>query len=136
MKKLLTLVFLLIYIIICMGTISESQQVKKAPIEYQGFALFSKNIFMPDAYKQHVLLKKAKQWIIKNCSNDTIMVVGESINIENQDYNLLLKFTDGEINFRFTSNLKDKKKLALTGQQLMDRLTGYVRICELNDKSY
>ena len=47
-----------------------------------------------------------------------------------------MKFTDGEINFRFTSNLKDKKKLALTGQQLMDRLTGYVRICELNDKSY
>jgi hypothetical protein len=139
MKKLLTLVFLSI----CMGMISQPQ-AKKAPIEYKGVAVINKNILadgkiiVANPYKQHMLMKKAKQWIVKNYFNvnDSIMVVGESISVENQDYSLLLEFTDGEFKYCFTDKLKDEKKLITTGQQIIGNLSKYVLTCKLEDKSW
>lgn len=137
MKKLLTLVFLSI----CMGMISQPQ-IKKAPIEYKGVAVIKKNVLadgktvVSNGYRQHILMKKAKQWIVKYYVNDTIMVVSENIRVETQDYSLFLEFTDGEFKYCFTSRLKDEKKLITTGQQIIGNLSQYVRSCELEDKSY
>ena len=110
--------------------------------DYKGVAIIDAGItingklLVDNAYKQHTLLKKAEQWLVKNYDKTAILVVENTITVNTKDYRLFLEFSDGVIKYCFTDKIKDDKKLIVMGQQVMDNLVQYVRTCRLESNSW
>jgi hypothetical protein len=127
------------FLSICTGTILQAQQDKKIKtFDNQGTAVINQ-IVLPDgkivvdnAFKQHTLFKKAKQWIDKNYTA-RVTTDQDVIYVENDEYKLVLVFQDGMFTYHFRNNIKG---LEMKQQQIIDTLVQYVRTCKLEDTSW
>ena len=136
MKKILAFVFL--FSLILPATFAQKYQ--KDSTGYRGVAVIDASIIgdggkilVDNAYKQHTLYKKAKQWVSKNYQKIYYTTDGqERIVAECDDYSLSLRFSDGVFTFTF-KDIVVKKDLWRTEQQVVDRLVQYVKTCKLED---
>jgi hypothetical protein len=137
MKKML----LLMSTILIATTIQAYKSIEGPP--YKGIAVIDSGvivdggkILIDNAYKQHVLLKKAEQWLLKNYDKNVILIAENTITVNTKDYRLLLEFKDGVFEYCFTNKIKDEKKLMTIGQQIIDNLSQYVLTCRLENNTW
>lgn len=134
--KLFAIVFLLL---LCTGTISQARTRIEKQYENKGTAIIHKGVvvndilLMDNAFKQHIILKKANQWLMKKYDSQTIKIVDETIMVVNPECQLFLEFVDGGFTYTFSTEIKNSET---NQQQIIDYLVQYIRTCKLENMSW
>jgi hypothetical protein len=130
MKKIFVLMFLS-FMALSFTALAREKQVN----EYRGVSVIDRSM-MVDVYKQHTLLKKANQWLVKNYDKNSIVVENEkeTITLTTTEFTVLLRFRNGEFSFLFTDTF-GTKEIHEKEQQVIDYLTQYVSTCKPEDQN-
>jgi hypothetical protein len=136
MKKILLLMSAILFATMVQARKPVIQEYKGIAVIDAGITVNGNRTLVDNAYKQHTLLKKANQWLIKNYDKDSILIAGETITLNTKDFRLFLEFSDGVFKYCFTDKMKDEKKFNFTYQHVMDDLVQYVRTCKLESNSW
>lgn len=136
MKKLIFVVLVLLFAV-------NFSQAQKSPIthEYKGVVKLSGTLapnglnLVDNAYKQHMLYKKTKEWLNSEYGKTAQFKSKDDsvITYFDKDFILVLNFKDGVFMFTFTDkgNMTDKQE-----QAIIDRLVSWIKTKPLADLSW
>jgi hypothetical protein len=151
MKNLLTLLFLFsLTTVLSAQTKQRSQSnIHNAVIhEYKGTVMIdgvkvtNTLTLVDNAFKQHQMYLKTKQWVEENYDKAVSTSMGDnSITINAQftmtiGYILLLEFKDGVFKYTFTDNGKGSIDIQKNEQRLIEDLTKYIKTTKLKNNSW
>jgi hypothetical protein len=154
MKKLLTLLFLFSAITVFSAEAEQLQNQSKNTVrnvithEYKGTVVIdgvkvtNTLTVVDNAFKQHEIYLKAKQWVGENYDKRVNTSMGDNaITISAEftmkiGYTLLLEFKDGQFNYVFTDNGKGSIEIQKNEQRLIEDLTKYIKTAKLKNNSW